>query len=328
MTASREGSIDVVQLLLNHSADINIRNDQNETPLILAARLAHESLVLFLLGHCAHLDVADFRVWLHQMAVIRGSRWSTGVVHTILRHVTNICWAGEDGGRLLNVAAEWADHEIVQLCLAKGVDINWKHPNGGTALAGAILKDRGRSPAPFLTYLRLPHDDRDIIKMQPGMIANKRAMVAVLLDHGADLNLSSESRDGSLRPPLVVAARQGLDWAVEELIKYGADCNARDMVRRKPEPRRHRLASAFRRTHIQEEPADLIHGGSALIYAFRSGQVSTVRLLLAYGANTSLVDENERTAFEWACAMAGFGRYDEIKQALMEHDEALGRSAR
>lgn len=326
ITAAREGRINVVQLLLNRGADINIRNDQNQTALIIAALFAHERLVLFLLGHGAYLDVADFRVWLRQMAVIRGSRWSTGVVHTILRHVPDICWAGEDGGRLLNLAAEWADREIVQLCLANGVDINWKHPNGGTALIEAILKDGSRILSAYGTF-RLPHDDSDVVKMQPGMIANKRAMLVFLLDHGADINLSSEFRDGSLRPPLVVAARQGFDWAIEELMKYGADCNTRAMVHRKPEPRKHRLASAFRRSHTQKEPEDLIQGGTALIYAVRSGQVSTVRLLLAYGADTSLVDENKRTAFEWACRMSGFGEYHEIKQVLREHDSAMGRSA-
>nr|AHC70698.1 ankyrin-like protein [Fusarium proliferatum] len=331
ITAAREGSINVVQLLLNHGADINIRNDQNETPLIIAARIPHESLVPFLLGRSAHLDVADFRVWLHQMAAIRWSRWSRGVVYIILRHVTNIRWAGGDGGRLLNLAAEWADHEIVQLCLAKGADIDWKHPNGGTALVEAIMKDRSRSPSLSVTF-RLPHNGGVMTKMQSGMIANKRAMVAFLLDHGVDLNLGSEFRNGSLRPPLVVATGEGLDWAVEELIKYGVDCNARAMVRRKPEPREHRLDSAFRRTYIQPEPADLIQGGSALIYAVRSEQLSTVRLLLAYGANISLVDEHGRTALECACAMSrimpGIGQSDEIKQVLMEHDEAMGRSAR
>ncbi|KAG4259012.1 hypothetical protein FPRO03_13234 [Fusarium proliferatum] len=225
ITAAREGSINVVQLLLNHGADVNIRNDQNETPLIIAARISHESLVLFLLGRGAHLDVADFRVWLHQMAVIRWSRWSRGVVYIILRHVTNIRWAGDDGGRLLNLAVEWTDHEIVQLYLAKGADIDWKHPNGGTALVEAIMKDRSRSPSLVVTFL-LPHNGGVMTKMQLGMIANKRAMVAFLLDHGADLNLGSEFRNGSLRPPLVVAAGEGLDWAVEELIKYGVDCNA------------------------------------------------------------------------------------------------------
>lgn len=198
-------------------------------------------------------------------------------------------------------------------------------------LVEAIMKDRSRSPSLSVTF-RLPHNGGVMTKMQSGMIANKRAMVAFLLDHGADLNLGSEFRNGLLRPPLIVAAGEGLDWAVEELIKYGVDCNARAMVCRKPEPREHRLDSAFRRTYIQPEPADLIQGGSALIYTVRSEQLSTVRLLLAYGSNIRLVDEHGRTALECACAMSrimpGIGQSDEIKQVLMEHDETMGRSAR
>ncbi|KAI3578582.1 ankyrin repeat-containing domain protein, partial [Fusarium oxysporum f. sp. albedinis] len=206
ISAASKGFTAVVQLFLDHGADINIRNDENETPLILAARFGHKDLVHFLLDHGAHFDLVDFRVWLSQTASTLVSAWSTEIVQTLLQRLTDVCWAGEDGSKLLNLAAKWADREVVQVCLAKGVDVNWEDPSGNTALIEAILGYRGPTPT--------------------------------------------------------------------------------------------------------TEP--------------REGHLSTLRLLLAHGADTSLVDERGKTALEWASEKG----HREIEQVLMEHDKALGRSLR
>ncbi|KAF5535211.1 ankyrin repeat [Fusarium phyllophilum] len=323
IAAAREGLLTAVQLLLNHGADINTKNDDNETPLIMAARFAHEDLVLFLVGQGARFNVADFRVWLRKMAQIPGKRWSTGVVQTILHHVTDICWRGEDGGILLSLAVAFADHEIIQVCLAEGVDVNRKHPNGATALFEAMLEWGSGGPNTYYRYsgyLRRDVNHRN--KKSPTMIAGRLAIAAVLMDHGADVNVSADFNDDSQRPLLVAAASLGVDWAVQALIEYGADCNARAMVIRNPESTRRRFASVFRRVSNEQEPEDMAQGGSALIYAARWGYVSTLRLLLAHGADTSFVDEYGKTALEWALEF----EHREIEQMLMEHDKAMGCS--
>jgi ankyrin repeat protein len=102
------------------------------------------------------------------------------------------------------------------------------------------------------------------------------------------------------------------------------DCNASATAIRKPEPRRRLLSSAFRRVPTEQEPEHIVEGGSALFHATHRGYISTLRLLLAYDADTSLLDECGKTALEWASE----NRYREIEQLLMDHDESLGRSIR
>ncbi|KAG5769174.1 hypothetical protein H9Q72_003517 [Fusarium xylarioides] len=147
ISAVTEGFVGVVKLFVDHGADINIRNGENETLLIVATRLGHKDLVDLLLDHGAHLSITDFRLWLDQATKTLVLEWCSETVQAFLRRLTDICWAGEDGRRLLSLAAEWADPEIVQMCLAKGVDVNCVDPYGNTALIEAILGYRGQTPA-------------------------------------------------------------------------------------------------------------------------------------------------------------------------------------
>ncbi|KAF5532799.1 NACHT ankyrin domain-containing protein [Fusarium mexicanum] len=335
MDAASAGFTSVAQELLNLGADINARNNDDETALVLAAVSGHKEVFHFLLQHGAQFDIVDFRTWLHQMSQTTRSGWSTEVVQTILQCLTDICWSGEDGSRLLILATKFADFEIVQLCLAKGVDVNWKHPNGTTALVQAILQHRNQGPAYIdlveamiecrledltgLDTYSLPVVDFLEDQENPRRIAERLAVVAALLDHGADANLCADLEDG-LCPPLVAAACLGNNWAVEELLEHGADCNARAKTIGKSEPRNSLFSSLLGRILPQPEVESGIEGGSALIHAAQFGHVSTLRVLLAYGSDTGLVNEHGKTALECAFEKG----HQEIEQVLMEHDEALG----
>jgi len=60
MYASRDGSHEIVQLLLHHGADPNLRNGENETSFLLAAKYGHVSVVAELLKLDAiDIDAAD-----------------------------------------------------------------------------------------------------------------------------------------------------------------------------------------------------------------------------------------------------------------------------
>ncbi|KAF5597816.1 NACHT ankyrin domain-containing protein [Fusarium pseudocircinatum] len=339
MDAATEGFTEVLRVLLEQGADINYRNHEDETALVLTAVFGHKDAFDFLLGHDAHVDIADFRTWLRLTSQIPRSGWSTGIVQTFVQLLTDICWLGEDGSRLLILATNFGDFEVVQLCLAEGVDVNWKHPNGTTALIAAVIEHRSPGPAytpliecavdsrirdpthPYTYYL--PSDLFRVNLFDPSRIAERSAIVAILLHQGANVNLCADLQDG-LYPPLVVAAIVGVDFAIAELIEHGADCNVRSRFIRKPEPRSGLLSSLFGSILPQPEDDSTIEGGSALIQAARMGYVSTVRLLLAYGADADLVDEHGRTALECAFEKG----HEEIQQVLMEHYETFGSSSR
>ncbi|KAF5664588.1 NACHT ankyrin domain-containing protein [Fusarium circinatum] len=237
-SAAHNGSIAVAQLLLDHGVDINMKDFQDQTALVQAAKHGREDLVRFLFDHGAQFDITDFRLWLAKMAGIPEPGWSTGVVQTLLQHLTNVCWASGDGGGLLCQAARFADSQVVQVCLAKGVDVNWKGPSARTALIEALLGDRSQRATDvdgcFLT--RVPYVLPRMLKLNSTTLAERKAVVIVLLNHGADLDLSGDLEDGSRRPPLVCAASRGFDWAVKELIERGVDLNARATFLQLPLP--------------------------------------------------------------------------------------------
>ncbi|CVL05011.1 uncharacterized protein FMAN_13001 [Fusarium mangiferae] len=319
ISATTKGFIAVVQLFLDCGANVTIRNDNNETLLILAARFGHKDLVNILLDHGVQLNIADFRLWLNQATLAPVFEWCTEIVQAFLQRLTDICWAGEDGRRLLNLAAKWADHEIVQLCLVEGVDVDWEDPYGNTALIEAILGYRGQTPAKE----GWPLNGNPVNVHDPIIIAERRALVVALLDHGADPNIGGDFYSDLRVPPLLCAARQGLDWAVEELLFRGVDCNTRvEFIYRRGAIRR-LLSSAFRGTPMDQGSKHMTEGGSALIFAVQGGHLSTSRLLIAHGADTSLADECGNTALDWASE----NDFLEIEQLLVEHDEALGGSS-
>ncbi|KAF5573628.1 NACHT ankyrin domain-containing protein [Fusarium pseudoanthophilum] len=317
ISAVTEGFVGVVKLFVDHGADVNIRNSENETLLMVAARLGHKDLVHLLLDHGAHLSIADFRLWLDQATETLVLEWCSETVQAFLQRLTDICWTGKDGRRLLSLAAEWADHEIVQMCLAKGVDVNCIDPYGNTALIEAILGYRGQTPA----LSGWPQNGNLESVHEPISKTDRRAVVVALLDHGADPNIGGDFYDDLRVPPLLCAARQGLDWAVEELIGRGVDCNVRaEIVHRRGAIRR-LLSSAFRGTRAMQECKNTMEeGSSALMFAARWGHLSTVRMLLAHGADISFVDEDGYTTLEWASE----SEHREIEQLLLEHDKTLG----
>lgn len=59
--AAAHGAVDVMGMLCNKGADVNLCNIINDTPLHYAAKAGHSEAVTFLLEHGAHTNVLDFQ---------------------------------------------------------------------------------------------------------------------------------------------------------------------------------------------------------------------------------------------------------------------------
>jgi ankyrin repeat protein len=90
-------------------------------------------------------------------------------------------------------------------------------------------------------------------------------IVRLLLDHGADANVTSESRDGAT--PLTIAAEHGHVEVIKLLLSRGADVNGRNA-----------------------------HDNTALMYAAQYNHVDVAKVLLNANADTQLVDHDGDTA--------------------------------
>jgi len=54
--SAQNGHLDIVEFLVNHGADINEKNNKNESSLHLSAQNGHLNLVEFLINHGADIN--------------------------------------------------------------------------------------------------------------------------------------------------------------------------------------------------------------------------------------------------------------------------------
>ena len=97
----------------------------------------------------------------------------------------------------LRAAVEEANSNIVLQYLERGADVNAGSENGWTPLMLAVLRD-------------FP------------------AIVKLLLEHGADPNLATQSEENPSRTALAVAISNGRFEAVKALVAYNANIDQRD----------------------------------------------------------------------------------------------------
>jgi uncharacterized protein len=218
----------------------------------------------------------------------------------------NVRAANRDGATPLSLAATAGNAEMIATLLGAGATPNEKLPFGQTAL---MLAARNGNPA----------------------------ALTVLLDHGADVNAKEDLRGTT---PLMWAADEAHPDAVKLLIDHGADFKARSAavargrgpaLGKAGDPRKEQAsraavdqadAAAARQAQAaagqtpfeREGPAD---GGqlTALVYAARTDDVESVKILLAAGA-----DVNQTTGYGWSpLLVATQNRHYKLAAYLLEH---------
>ena len=216
----------------------------------------------------------------------------------------NVRAANRDGATPLSLAATTGNAEIIATLLGAGASPNEKLPFGQTAL---MLAARNGNPA----------------------------ALKALLDHGADVNAKEDLRGTT---PLMWAADEAHPDAVKLLIDHGADVKARSAAAargRGPalgkagDPRKQQArgavqadaaaggqgqAAAAQTQFDREGPAD---GGqlTALVYAARTDDLESVKILLAAGA-----DVNQTTGYGWSpLLVATQNRHYKLAAYLLDH---------
>src|SRR6185436_4000979 len=269
MTAARTGVVAAVALLLDRGADVDARDREfGQTALMLAVREAHPEVVALLLDRGADVD-ARTRVGptpkfvppckgtgcgSEGVGINRGGLPNRGRRAAALGGMTPLNYAARDG----------RVEEARQL-LAAGADVELAEANGMRPLLMALLNDQ-------LEVARL------------------------LLAHGADVNaddfwgrtplfaaveyrnLDMNNRDVDA-PTTNDVDREPLLAMNADLIEHGADVNART---REVPPSRRWLYSLGDVSWVD------FTGQTPFLRAALSGDVATMRLLLAHGADPNL----------------------------------------
>ena len=277
--AAKHGHADVVQVLVESGAELDIRNNRGETALYWAARSGHKPIVELLLAKGADAMIEDSEGWTAlDWAVIRGY---SELAQLLLDRCYHIDPEYSGANRALILAAEAGTEMTVQMLLDLGAEVNWRDPVGSTALAWAI-------PEGHEKVIRLLLDNgadvnsRDVYENTPLHWSLSYTEIAkLLLGSGAKV----DAKNNSGKTALIWGAHDGQETALRLLLDNGANVAIQDYC-----------------------------GCTALHAAALRGHEKIVSILLENGSNPDARDQDGWTPLH----AAAIKQHDEVVRTLLE----------
>lgn len=218
-TAVVGGHVKIIQLLVDHAADVNIPSEMYGTALRHVAEEGNLEIAKLLLAHGAHVnDSCEGAPTALEWAALFGH---TGMVQLLINHGADVSL--ESGRRTALVwAAAHGHSEIVGLLITHRADVNLVS-QGEAALI--LAAEKGHQE---IVHLLLAHGARvDIVCEYYGTALIQAAaeghleIVQLLLSHHANVNIVCDG----FGTALLQAAKADHSEIVELLITHGADVN-------------------------------------------------------------------------------------------------------
>ncbi|MGO9122044.1 MAG: TerB N-terminal domain-containing protein [Desulfomonilaceae bacterium] len=322
LVAARSGDVAAVQKALRQKADINVKGPDGWTPLMWAAVTGHVEVVRLLLDSGAEVNVAAKKSG-DTALILAALKGHTEVVRLLLSKNALVELKHKAGWTALWSAAANGHAKAIELLSEKGADVNTRDNNGFSPLMvacvggptdsvkllvdkGALVDLRDRSGATALMFAAAKgHSEAVKLLLLKGAdvsLTDNRGRtalaVAMSLRHGEVVKLLSDyqtrpkralSRDRDEaekeNSSLVEDCRLGNLDRVQDKLATGADVNARDG-----------------------------DGDTSLIVAATEGKLDIVRLLLQNGANVNGWGYGLRTAL----FVASYGGHAEVVKLLLE----------
>ena len=236
--ACHAGHGDVVELLVEHGAQVETSSSEGLTPLHLAAQTLGARLVSMLIDNGTEDDYVDRRDsagWSALHWAARSGKEET--VQLLLDNGADVLAADKEDATPLDAALSQGREEIVQLLVNYGADVDAFHRKYGTRLRHAARSGDERAVRILLKVGADPNlyrDPKPLPKYCPGTplqeaVSNEKEgtvghenIVKLLLAAGADPNLGTTARDTGA---LLWAAGAGNPKIVKLLLDAGAEVN-------------------------------------------------------------------------------------------------------
>ena len=287
LAASNGHSSIVGDLIKAPDVNLNVRNEDGNTPLDVAVMSGREQSAQLLIDAGADINISDNkqRTALH-MAACNG--YNDIVDALIKRPDVSLNVRNENGDTPLNVAADNGRAASARLLIDAGADINISDNNQWTALHTAA----------YFGY----NDIVDALIKRP------------------DVNLNVRNEDGDT--PLHSAAWSGREQSARLLIDAGADINISD----NQQWTALHIAAHFGHSSIVGELIKAPHlnlnvrnenGNTPLNLAVYNGRAASARLLIDAGADINIPDKYQQTALH----MAACNGYNDIVDALIKRPD-------
>ena len=264
--AIEHGNREIVAVLLDAGARINVRSSWGRTALMFLSEASSSELVRDLISAGAKLNARDDRGDSPLMSAA-GSAPST-VLTELIRAGARIDATNSAGETALFVAARSNNPEAVKLLIDAGVNVNARNDEGQTALMTIVA-------------------------------AGSFEKVKTLIERGADTSLIDD--DG--RTALMLAAFNE-DPRVTEFFLNGSKIDARDndgdtalLFASERDSEKNVLLLIHAGAQIDAKDKE---GRTALLRAAISGQVENVKVLLDAGADLTAKDNDGKTALALA----------------------------
>ncbi len=276
--ASANGSAAMVRALLKAGADPNDALPTGETPLMTAARANSLEAVLTLLEHRANVHAKETAYG--QTALMwAAAEQHLEVTRALIQHGADVNARSSAGYTALMLAVREDQLDLVRLLLASGADVNAAADDGNTPLLVATVRG---------------HVTLAGVLLDQGANPNADAAGYTPLHWAAGRWETTLTFFGETNPDL--AALSGLPPSrktafIKTLLAHGANPNAR--VTKNPP----RFGLNLWRLNLV--------GATPFLLAAQGGDVDTMRLLLANGADPSLATSENVTPLMVA---AGLGR--------------------
>jgi len=200
MVASREGNIEMVQLLLDNGADVNKKDLYGNRSLRYALGFNEESIdiIKLLLKNGANINEMDSEGDTPLIYICKNifDEENIELIKSLLEYGADVNKKDLKGNSSLIYACEnccfrQEDIDIVKLLLKNGANINEIDSNGNTALMYACIKNKSE-----LIKILLDNGVDVNIQNSEGLTAlmyacikNKTELVKLLIDNGANINL-------------------------------------------------------------------------------------------------------------------------------------------
>ncbi|KAM0513582.1 hypothetical protein ACHAPE_007632 [Trichoderma viride] len=335
--AAAAGQVDMIEYLIKGGVDINSKSKVMGTPLMSAASTNRRDAAKFLLHNGAKVDLVTEECRCHSALQTAAAIGSEFLVQVFLEAGADPNTFGGEYGSPLCAAARAGNIIMARQLLEAGADVDYSKGLNGTALEWAIdwhkTTDSMRILLEHKANVNIPSNGEHGTPLIAAISKDRFEHVKILLEHGADPNLSSSRGETPFQAALRSGSRDMLNILLEngaqlvfkaqwgrgplstaisskslDLLPYlwehpDVDFNERDVVGRTP-----LLLSALHGVDLikdlQDHGADIDAqdnwGRTALIYAVIRNDKSMVTELIMGDAALSLKDIRGHDALYWA----------------------------
>lgn len=262
--AAQRGNPEIVELLIEHGADIQIGKESGErTPLMDATDHGHAEIVKYLISKGADIDAAD--KYGNTAMIIACEKGYTVLVRAFLKAGADITKKTKYGDTALVKAIAGKHQPIAKMLIKHHPEFDRKEALGAAIVAGDI------DIARILLTREVDVNER---RFKGGTLlmlaADDPALIKFLIEKGADVNAKDDDGETALMKAVASYAKTNLS-CVNLLLAKGADINAVNST-----------------------------GETPLIMAVKKFNVEMAALLLKKGSSADIKDKKGKSAWTYA----------------------------